>query len=134
MTNYLLAIEQNTERAEVRINAYFPTQTESLSDCATEMLDGTFSPFASLSLSNDDVEFLFEEDEDPEQVMWSGDFYTHFEGVITTERVEEFIGSLDTYAKQATGERWSCKKCGESTTDPAHRMITWFHEDCKGGY
>jgi hypothetical protein len=104
MTNYLLAIEPNAERAEVRINAYFPTQTESLAKCADEMLDGTFSPFASLSLSNDEVEDLFEEHENIDQVMWSGDFYYHRQYVVIPERVDEFIGSLNHYAKQAIGE------------------------------
>jgi hypothetical protein len=134
MTTYLLAIEKNDERAEVRLNAYFPTQTESLAKCADEMLDGTFSPFASLSLDNDDVDFLFEEDDDLEQVMWSGDFYTHFEGAYITERVEEFLGSLDHYAKKATGEvkTWACRTCGATTTDPTHMFITYFHDGCKG--
>ncbi len=134
MTKYLLAIETNNERAEVRLNAYFPTQTTSLNDCANEMLDGSFSPFASLSLSNDDVDYLIEEGEKPDQVLWSGDFYDIFEGAYITERVEEFIGSLDHYAKQAIGElkSWACKTCGATTTDPTHALITYFHKDCKG--
>lgn len=27
-------------------------------------------------------------------------------------------------------QKWSCKNCGESTTDPKNALITYFHADC----
>lgn len=27
-------------------------------------------------------------------------------------------------------EKWQCLKCGATTTDPTHALITWFHLNC----
>lgn len=104
MTNYTIEIDDDFARGEVRINAY-----EVIGDyhnTCNKIIEGFAKPFASLALSQDEYDWMFEEGENPNQMMMSQDFFDNFNFVPFSElpRVEEFFGSLDTYAKQARGE------------------------------
>ena len=99
-TNYLIAIHTYEDVAEVRLEAYFPANVDSLHLSYNALEDLTIKPFASLGLTNDELADLFEDDANYNQIFWSADFDDHFDGYLIPERVEEFIGSLNYYAKQ----------------------------------
>jgi hypothetical protein len=137
MTNYTIEITDDLARAEVRINAYLVL--EDYHNTCNKIIEGFAKPFASLSLTNDEYDFMFEEGENPNQMMMSQDFFDNFDFVPFSElpRVEDFFGSLDTYARQHLKENkvkgyFACRTCGAFTTDPTHSMITYFHKDCQG--
>lgn len=133
MTNYTIEITDDLARAEVRINAYEILGTHHKT--VAKILEGWAKPFASLSLNEEDCDYLFEEGENPNIILASQDFFDNFEGAYITERIQEFFGSLDFYAKQEAEQNkptWACAKCGATTSEPAHKMITYFHEGCKG--
>lgn len=132
MTNYTIEITDDLARAEVRINAYKILGTHH--NTVNKIAEGWAKPFASLSLSQDEHDDLFEEGENPNLIIASQDFFDNFEGLHIPERVEEFFGSLDFYAEQDAEQNkrtWSCAKCGATTSDPAHKLITYFHEGCE---
>lgn len=118
MTTYTLKFEVAPQMAEVRINAFLPNGEK----------------FASHSVTNDEMDWL-EFDGEP---ISSDDFIDEVYSSIPESEAEglyEFLGSLDTYAKQHAEESkpsWSCLKCGATTTDPKHALIKWFHDGCKG--
>lgn len=101
MTNYVIEIDDDFARGEVRINAY-----EVLGDyhnTCNKIIEGFAKPFASHALSQDEYDDLFDEGQNPNQLMMSQDFDYHFEGRYIPDDVEEFLGSLDFYFKQEKG-------------------------------
>lgn len=118
MTTYTLKFEVSPKMAEVRINAFLPNGEK----------------FASHSLTNDEVDWV----EPNEHTHTSEDLIDYVYACVPESEAEglyEFLGSLDTYAKQHAEESkpsWSCLKCGATTTDPKHALIKWFHDGCKG--
>ena len=132
---YVIEITDDLARAEVRINAYLVL--ESYHNTCNKIIEGFAKPFASYALSQDEYEDLFDEGQNPNQLMMSQDFDYHFEGRYIPEDVEEFLGSLSHYAKQYLKDTkvngyFACRTCGAFTTDPTHSMITYFHKDCQG--
>lgn len=133
MTNYTIEITDDLARAEVRINAY--EVVGDYHNTCNKIIEGTVKPFASLSLSQDEYDDLFDEGENPNLMIESQNFFDNFEGRYIPESIDEFFGSLDHYATQhaeSSKPSWSCLKCGATTTDPTHALIKYFHSGCKG--
>ena len=119
MTDYVLKFEVKPAMAEVRINAFFKDHK-----------------FASHSVTNDEMDWLEFDGEPISADEFIDDVYSSVPES-EAEGLYEFLGSLDTYARQFFKETkvndvWACNTCGAFTTDPAHRLITYFHDGCRG--
>ena len=118
MTTYKMKFEVNETLAEVRLNAFLPNGEK----------------FASHSLTNDEVDWV--EPNEHEHTHTELIDYVHTcVPESEAESLYEFLGSLDTYAKQHAEQSkkvWACRTCGATTTDPTHSLITYFHKDCQG--
>lgn len=135
MTNYTIEITDDLARAQTRINAYL-TLGDYHNTC-NKIIEGVAKPFASLALTQDEYDDLFDEGENPNLMIESQNFEDNFDGRYIPEQVEDFLGSLDHYARQYLKETsvegyFACQKCGAFTTDPTHRLIKFFHDGCKG--
>jgi hypothetical protein len=114
-----MKFEVNEDLAEVRLNAFFEGHK-----------------FASHSLTNDELEWV----DVTEHEYTNDEVSTYIHAVVPQSEAEglfEFVGSLDTYARQffketRTKNVWACNTCGAFTTDPTHRLITYFHANCQG--
>ena len=119
MTNYKMKFATNTELAEVRLNAFLPTGEK----------------FASYSLTNNEIDWVEPTGDEVEHLY--SDIVEYIDTCVPSvelEGLDEFLRSLDHYAKQHAKQSvksWSCQKCGATTTDPTHALITWFHKDCE---
>lgn len=97
-TNYAIEIANNAELAEVRLNAFIVK--DEMEFVAVDIAMKRITPFASLSLTNDDIDYLFDGESIPKSTIYkSEDLYQTFLYSYIPERVDEFFGSLNTYAK-----------------------------------
>lgn len=102
MTNsnktYAIEIANNPELAELRFNAFIVE--DEMEFTAVDIMMKRVKPFASLSLTNDEIDYLFGGTVPPSArstVVPADALYETFDYI--PERVDEFFGSLNTYAK-----------------------------------
>lgn len=104
--DFLIETTYDKIRGQVVLNAYrlmrgdFPLTASAVSDHHPAL-----RPFATLGLTQDDVDTLFTDS--AEHIVLASNFEEYFEidfGLLD-ERVEEFFGSLPVYAEQDTLEK-----------------------------
>lgn len=89
MTNYKMKFHTNAELAEVRLNAFLPTGEK----------------FASYALTNNEIDWVEPTENDVEHLY--SDIVEYIDTCVPyneLEGLEEFLRSMDFYAKQHAGE------------------------------
>lgn len=97
--DYLLVTTYDEARGQVRMHAYELLRDFDTTLKALDAKHPSFRPFASYGFNQDEVDDLFVSG-GVEHILMAYDFDAYFEGSYISEEIEEFLGSLPTYAEQ----------------------------------
>jgi hypothetical protein len=97
--NFLLVTTYDEARGQVRMHAYELVRDLDTTHNAIDAKHPAVRPFASYGFNQDEVDDLFVSG-GVEHTLMAYDFEDYFEGSHISERIEEFLGSLEVYAEQ----------------------------------
>lgn len=101
--NFLVELTYDSVGGQVRLNAYKLLSDFQKTLDAINSKHPSLRPFASYGLSQDELDDLttsIEEGSNVDHLVMAYDFEDYFDTPFLPEGVEEFIGSLEHYAKQ----------------------------------